>query len=157
VRRALFYPQEGPTRRQVTVVLQPSDPPTLRYRNIDCFDVSPTRCDACYLPCSTHESLPGFAFSLLLSCPHTSDLADADILVHNKALETLLGDRGLPCLGNVFVVKHHFRPGLETCNLDLPILDIDPPEFQIVDEILMQCGTRSPDFLTLLTNRQMAG
>jgi len=130
-------------------VLDPADPPTLRSREIDCFDVSPTRCDDCYLPCCQHESLPGIAFSLLLSCPHTTDLLDAEILAHNEALKTLLGDRGLPCLGNVVVVKHHFRSGLEASNLDLPVLDIDPLEFHIVDELLLQCGTRSPPFLTL--------
>lgn len=67
---------------------------------------------------------------------------DAEDLEHNVTINALLGDRGLACLGPVVVVKHPADVpapvDAPVSNIDLPILDIEPAEIPLVDEMVVR-------------------
>jgi hypothetical protein len=102
------------------------------------FTESPVDCPKCLKPHLRHPAIPDATFTILISCPHSSDPDPIFELYPNKAVTAILPDQHRWCtpLGNVVVFKHPLTDPPSATNRTLPIIDILPADLPFVDELV---------------------
>ncbi|KAJ7792186.1 hypothetical protein B0H14DRAFT_2624172 [Mycena olivaceomarginata] len=131
-----MYPwDEG--RQEMSLIMFPPEAVTLRNPNIlNSFFASPAQCTICLKPHLSHQAIPGALFTIIVSCPHHTDVAQSPP-GPNRAVTNLLPDQRKheTCNGNLMVFKHTISNNPAVSNQDLPVVDVLPADFLHIDEL----------------------
>ncbi|KAJ7173536.1 hypothetical protein C8R46DRAFT_1031836 [Mycena filopes] len=99
---------------------------------------APDDCQICLKPNFKHAGIPGFTFTVLVSCPHHPEIAELGPLVPNKAVARLLPQEREreTCHGMLMVIKHGPGATDKVINRDLPVVDMLPADLPFVEELV---------------------
>ncbi|KAJ7847101.1 hypothetical protein B0H14DRAFT_2583748 [Mycena olivaceomarginata] len=132
-----MYPWDAGCR-EMSLIMFPPEAVTLRNPDIldNNFFASPAQCTICPKPHLSHQAIPGASFTIIVSCPHHTNVAQSPPRP-NCAVANLLPDqrRHETCNGNLMVFKHAISNNPAVSNQDLPVVDILPADFLHVDEL----------------------
>ncbi|KAJ7718103.1 hypothetical protein B0H14DRAFT_3521806 [Mycena olivaceomarginata] len=140
-----FHPS-GEDIGEMSLIMFPPEAVTLRNPDIldNNFFASPAQYTICLKPHLSHQAIPGVSFTVIVFCPHHTDVAQSPP-GPNRAVANLLPDqcKHEMCNGNLMVFKHAISNNPAVSNQDLPVVDVLPADFLHVDELM---GLRSVAF-----------